>query len=538
VESFFIDRSNYLVQEIGDVLGYKQIVKEISKDIFCDVVAYKLHSVSYLYILLHNVFGEDIAKNFIKIIYDEKDGKTIKEYKIVPNDWFFSPKKDHNFLRLYVLCNYVLDEFNKNDQVIENDEKCVYEYIKEVKELLNTVMDLENDKNISSFEKLYKENFPNYYPTFKVVKNYLSQIYEWLRVYGFDLDDIVNDIKYSNKKYIYNFNFLWNTRFQVLEKNQKNKKNQIEKDIVPRKGKFRNEIHTKVSGLSDIEENVYLLTFRKFRKDLFRGAKKSFDFDGFIKNAYDQDRWMAYGIYDMVMLEKKDINIDLISELNEIKKSMVSFDEKEDIYFFDSKHLLMKLSKKCITHLKNKKNGENGKNFNLIANIEIKKDSEQENGYHNLSDAIEGIYKIFEKNSDFYKMDLYKSLGPKDITLIVQKVDIDTLFKIVNALNSEVLELNRTFSVFCSNDTNLSIKGKDDKYNFVTYIRVPKDKKRDMEEVLSELKGSANIFQTTGVMDYTIVWRDIVLLEDLFEKYKKIVPLVTDFQTKIEKVVL
>jgi hypothetical protein len=244
--------------------------------------------------------------------------------------------------------------------------------------------------------------------------------------------------------------------------------------------------------------------------------------------------WIAYGIYDFAYLESKDNSVNLY------KDEYIPL--HCDLYYFDSKYILMEVAEPI-------EGTYQDSGFSLIMNIELKKtelknkeiSKEKMSGYNNLNGAIDEIYKAldcFRKNIKF--ANIYKSLGPKDLTVIIEEAELKTLYEIIKKINS-LVEINRTFTIFCSlNGT--SKKNIGDDFILNSYIRVPKgsklfdDKDSKAKEIFESIAKNKNeVFYTTGVMDIAIKWNHTKTLQELFDEYEKLIPYMTDYQTKIEK---
>ena len=161
-------------------------------------------------------------------------------------------------------------------------------------------------------------------------------------------------------------------------------------------------------------------------------------------------------------------------------------------------------------------------------------------GYENLKEAIDDISKQLSN----VKYALYKSLGSKDLTLVVEDYNIDKLYKIIENIN-EIKNVNRAFSIFCTKEAPENI-GNDNSegLRIVSYLRLPKnDKKQKKQKYIEEIKNiieeegykiEVKIYRVTGVMDLKLEFETFDL-NLVFEIYKKIIPYITDYQTKIEK---
>ncbi len=545
LKTFFDDNSNRLVREIGDVLGYEWLTKELSQDIYADIIAYEIHGYSYVLTLVHNLLGEKISKDFIEVVYED-DGNRIEKYNFKPNDWLFSPKREHNHLRIYFMLSLLaMDKKQCNKEIkreeiiafIKNTLDLIIELISNTtfKKTFNCKASLENKKN--GFEKLYRENFPNYYSTYEVVKIYLKQLTDFLLsidrkiIIPKNLKKILKQINFID------FNPLWEERFLVINNNE---------NKVPYKGKFRQFIHREISDIEYLKNNdengIWVLTLRKVRKDYinkkFTSETSLDDFKKKMKEIMDDthslinQKFIAYGIYDYAYLEKKENTLNVKELLEEILNKK----RENELFYFDSKSILMKISETVYGKRDTEK-----KAFSLIINIELIKDSKKPNGYKDLKKAVESLSKTLkDKQEMFEKADIYKSLGPKDLTVIIQNSNINNLYEIINYIYKEDAKeklINRTFSIFCSkhyeDNQNLQIE---ENYSFVTYIRVARNNKG--EELIKKIRNedkTAEIFQTSGVMDFRIKWSE-KSISKLFEKYEKLYSYITDYQTKIEKI--
>jgi len=654
IKDFYEDNSNKLVHRVSEILGYSLVVTELSKDIFADILSYKIHGFSYILTVFHNLLGENIAKDFLEIEY-AKDGKNVR-YNIKPNDWIFSAKREHNLLRLYIL----LEIFEDDNSDIKNNS-LMLSVSNQMKKLLESVIVLDKDSKVSSdsFEYYYTKSNSGNKSTYNAVKNYMQQLFNYLRDYKkYDrvdmLLDSVSQIKTKDiksrerhKKIGVDFITLWKERFDVINKEDEEDDfnlKKIKKIKVPYKGKFRFEIHKYISEIEYLKDKkqptIKVLTLRKARKDLVNKIYKNRDLlnslsqqfnknficeenskivsklmkevlklnfkdniDSFlldksslfkdynlvkIINCYKNKKlseikvndkeykefvwlykllyiiknydklpkmfldnmknnikvddkyrdklksWVAYGIYDFAYLESKSSTINLY------KDDYIPL--HCDLYYFDSKYILMEVAKPIIGCFKN-----NG--FSLIMNIELKKtelynkkilSKKAMSGYNDLNKAIELIHKGLK----FYKREfgyanIYKSLGPKDLTVIVEDARLKTLYNIIKKINASS-EVNRTFTIFCSlNDSNINI---DDGFELNSFIRVPKGSKlfdngnSEAKNIFKDIVNSGNeIHYTTGVMDIAIKWKTVKEMDELFIQYQKLIPYMTDYQTKIEK---
>ncbi len=506
IEKFFSDNSNHFIQKVQDVIGYDEYIKDLSKEIMCDLYGYKMHKESYIYALFHNVIGEKLAKDYLKVKHT-KDGE---ECEILPNDWYFLQKKDHSILRLHFLL--AIDK--NNNKPFEN-----------MREILNSIMPLNitkksNSNAVDGFEAIYTYNYPNFKPSYESVQSYLEQLLQcfvkWFKKI---------DLKFNNIENSPDFNEIWQKRFDKLEEYDN-------QDIVLHQNYFRREINKKVSKIEYFEGNedkklAYLLTLKKIRKD-----------ENSIQDYHTNN--IVYGIYDDFTLENKENSFNVTNTLELLLKQ--AEEESTKLRFFNTKHVLTKACDSIDGATSCKTKG-----FSVIFNIELLKNANKPDGYDNLDGAIKEIAKVLrEKNDNFYKADIYISLGPKDITVIVEKSSLQTIFHLTETLNLKE-QIMRTFSIIFSkieekNSQNKSTKIEDG-FRFVSTFRLSEKGQsfiKDYKEFLGNFKEKTDdIVEITGVMDVRIVWKTKDA-DDIFAFYNKMIEnsYVTDCQTRIEKILM
>jgi len=637
LQKFFENESNKFVRRIGDILGYEWVVKELSKDIFSDIVSYKIHGFSYILTMFHNLLGENIAKDFLEINYFDDITKS-EEYAIFSNDWIFSAKREHNLLRLH----FLLALFKKDMKAKKSNTKRAKreeELTEAMQSFLDTIMVLEYNKPapLDSFEYYYLHNNPANLSTYMAVKLYMQELFYHLLNYPFyhhidrqlEQEKVLCIVSQNADTSIgVDFQVLWDDRFDVIRRSSYTK--------VPYKGRFRLEIHKKISHIPYLKDKesvpIKVLTLRKVRKDLvnkvyqykhkvdahflnlgditpqsyenlkslesysivkeylalfpYKKEKKLNDYSikellnysikhnllklqeyqeeftifYFMKNvdefaeyflenleASTKDeqkviKWITYGIYDFAYLETKENEVDLYED------TLNSFIDCK-LYYFDSKSILMQVEEPIKGKLEASSTDEE-KNFSLIVTIELKKaknkdrfctanDKEFMNGYNNLAQAIKDLQDTLESfNTNIGRATIYKSLGPKDITVIVENAPIDTLYQIIESIN-KLSEVNRSFSIFTSQTLDVSLE---EEYELNSYIRVPKnskifthDSRASSYKAFENIGKENTISLTTGVMDIKINWKNIKTIRELFKEYQKLIPYMTDYQTKIDK---
>lgn len=526
---FLHDTSNNFVQKVQEIIGYEEYGNDLAKVIMCDVIAYQTHKESYVYTLFHNIIGEKLSQDFLKIIYDGKQ----EHFKILPNEWFFSQKKDHSILRLHFMLSFI-----KDDPSYKNMSK-----------ILNNIMPLpaltNNDSNLQGFNKIYKYNYPNYYNSYQTVQTYLSQLLNVLLLWKEKKINALPTIENSP-----NFQKIWEERFQQQSDNEEEK--------VPHQNNFRREIHSQVSNIDFLknidkdESIIYLLELGKARKDLPKSIFNGDDITQMISKEIEEEgkgidtkpnplKLSVYGIYDWIVLKEKSSSINIIEKFEELSNKPT---RKNCLKYFITKQVLMKIHQ----GFENEKKIEDKNLFSVIFNIEIAKKIDNDkctNGYNNLNKAITYIETKLDSQKDYFqKADIYKSLGPKDITVIVQNASLSSIFELLELLNQqrnhederdEEGEILRTFTILCSEfGKNLII---DKGFSLISYLRISNNFKRDDVKKLKDKNTMLRFTEVTGVMDFRIHWKESISVQDVFDFYNNMIEksYLTDFQTKIEK---
>ena len=193
---------------------------------------------------------------------------------------------------------------------------------------------------------------------------------------------------------------------------------------------------------------------------------------------------------------------------------------------------------------------ENKNDFSVIFNIEISKRIDNKsctNGYDSLKSSIENIVEKVSKEENklqFHKANIYKSLGPKDLTLIVENTSLAFIFNLLNQLNKEKSaywnkgKILRTFTMLCS---ERHVKPKLEKgFALISYLRISNNfQKEDIKRIKNE-QTMLCMHEITGVMDYRVQWKPNIAIEEVLNFYNEMLEdsYLTDFQTKIEKEII
>jgi hypothetical protein len=426
---------------------------------------------------------------------------------------------------------------------------------KNMSKILNNIMPLDpkisnKETEFQGFNKTYKYNYPNHYNSYNSVQNYLSQLFMVLSQWKHQNDKKISNLPKIEKSP--NFEKIWTERFELQIKND---------EMVPHQNNFRREIHKQISNIEFLnnEKNkdepiIYLMELGKARKDLPQGTLADSDITKFISKELDKKKnqidtkgkvlkLSVYGIYDWVIIKEKNSEINIVDKLNElISHAQIIDNPKENLKHFITKQVLMKVHE----GYNNPSMSSKTDYFSVIFNIEIAKkinNDECTNGYNDLNGAIQYIAKQLKKNQEHFRnANIYKSLGPKDITVIVQDASLESIFKLLEALNQQrynkenkKVEILRTFTILCSTfGKNIIIKSG---FSIISYLRISDNFKHADIEKLKDNTKMERFTEVTGVMDFRIHWKKDILVQDILDFYSLMIEksLLTDFQTKIEK---
>ena len=531
IKLFLNDKSNNYVQKVQDVIGYDEYGEDLSKVIFCDVIGLKTHGESYINALFHNILGEKLSKDYLKITHDEEN----EYFKILPNEWYFVQKKDHSILRLHFLLSLSKDHSD----------------YKNMKKLVNNIMPLTaDDKPYPGFDQTYRYNYPNFRASYQSVQNYLTQLLKRLEKW-----EKINQNKLDAIKPLKNpdFNKLWENRYEVQRGGE---------DTVMHQNNFRQSIHTEISKIDYLatsheknESIIYLMELGKARKDINQNKDiniiqmitDNIDKD---KNASDEEervtKLSVYGIYDWVTITRKRSSFNITERFENLLQKIPTENTSpivDGLRYFKAKQVLMKVHQTIKGHNQNNINPE----FSVIFNIELSKkidSSECTNGYNKLKLAISNIAKKLDKHlNNFKTATIYKSLGPKDLTLIINDASLEFIFEFLTELNkqesdSEEGKVLRTFTMLCSEFNKLPKI--EDNFVLISYLRISNDFKEDDLEKMKQNTLMRSLHEVTGVMDFRVEWKKEASIADVLNFYNEMLEhsYLTDFQTKIERELL
>jgi hypothetical protein len=413
----------------------------------------------------------------------------------------------------------------------------------ELKRLLNSIyhiddkfenFDLYTSSCLNDVYKDYHNYRGDYNKVKEIIKNVCNDLVEFFKKNRY-IEKIIQKVGFSKKekqetKYktipIY-FNDIWHKRFEVLKENK-----------TIHRFEYRKQLHQftleKLIDNGYLEEkNIipYSMVFLKFRID--RLMRQPIKFKKNIKSG------RVLGIYDYVYFRKLDTKF-------KIDKFYPLYDEEnKDIKYYESSYSLMKI----LNDTKGNKNTNEKNALNAIIQVEISKNLENSNNnkdiYENLYEDLVNIHNIFEDEFEndkdkYYTIEYFKSLGPKDITIVIEFATINFIFKVKKTLYNR---FKRTFTTFYLNNEVDTSKIVSNKRNpFVSYLRMnPNYDNKNFEEKCRKYKSYIKIiFLKTGVMDFRIVWNSGVTLKELHKFYDELLieKMVSDIQTSIDENIL
>lgn len=589
--------------------GIRNLSKILPSEIIADTIAFLYHGTSYIYALTHKLIGEGLSNTFKAVedmgkeYYDEHhniinaSGINI-ENSILISRYRFNYKRDLIFIRLYILLEIRKIILNKKNN-IANKLNCVafnnkkilhsdlenkfsdkkFSNIDEIERLLNSMYHINssikfNEETSSSLDILYKD-YHNFYNDYKRTQDIIERLYygisSFFRKNQYIIIDILSLSKNNESKSNYldipkHFNDIWYKRFFALNQNK-----------TIHRYEYRKKLHGKtleklISEKLLFVENIqpYSMVFIKFRIDklnTYKGISK-IEFKDKNKQIKEMEQGKVLGIYDYMYLRK----LDSPFTITKLYKPKYPNLEKLNIKYYESSFSLMKIMNDTIG-IFSKKN-----NMNAIIQIEIAKklkDSNERDIYENLYKNLKDIHNIFNQlskaNKDkYYKIEYFKSLGPKDIIIRIDSSSIDFIFKIKKILYKK---FNRTFTTFYIKNISYFEKLKkldwskanrnltliDFNYQWTEFCDKPIENKvvsNKKNPFVSNLRMHSqydnegfkkickkwnkyinNISLKVGVIDFVVLWKENTELDILYSFYENLLKdkMVADIQTYINE---
>ena len=499
--------------------------QSILEDIAIDIVSFLKHGNSYILTLATVHLGYHFASTFKR---NDSNGS----FDIAP--WEFNQKRDISMLRLFILVNFI-----ENNQIIKKlkNHKKFEQNSQEVKEISNIMNKLYFEEGIG-FKEIYT-NYHNYQEEYELImsliKSFTTDILSSI--------DFINEIKIiffkefnsktssdKLKNLPETFNDIWEHRLD----------NQFIQNTT--KLEYRKKVHNKT--IKKLIDNKYLssldilktyqITFVKTK--LPKTKDENFNYLDFSSVQDHNTYYNTLGIYDF-------IKINSPSRRNYSERNMLEeiYKKKQHYKSFIS---LMKIMDDILGDNKTKE-------FNAVIQIEVEKNLSAENihdTYDRLFEDLEKIREIFSDNRNieknkYKKVEFFKSLGPKDIVVIIYNCSIRTIYEIKRAIGKES-SLKRSYSTIFYDKLNSENLNINHEYTLSTEIRAHNTNEGDTNNIEDYLQKdefkNSTIYKVAGVMDYEIVWNESMQLSNINTIYTKLIQegLIQDLQTMISKKLL
>ncbi len=556
-----------------------KLIPLLSEEIFSDVISFLYHGNSYLYAISHKQLGEGLSNSY-KTIYDSCydknhqiiDTQNIKNIKSAFNISIlrFNYKRDSIFIRIYVLLN-IRDILRKNINFFSDnrqykelflDEKFEFSknnfnVVNNLKRLLNSIYNIEKKgripNSLESYYLKYKNYNEEYISALSTVENSIKIITKYFNENTKILYNILNIEKNHLKRSTYrdvlptHFNEIWNKRYDALKENKTIHRFEYRKKLhkkvyeklllnnliydssipynikVYSHSKSNNfKFYASIPYISKEEIKPYSMVFSKFRLDEINNYN---DIEELPSHNDIIAQGKVLGMYDYMYIKK----LNETYTIEKIYKPKMYFDK---LKYYESYYSLMKI-------LSNKNGNLNNEQNILSATIQIEVMKNLNSGtkdiYNDLYQDLVDINNILNKidKRTYKKIEIFKSLGPKDIIVHINQATIETIYELKKDFYNK---FNRTYTTLYLNNYDLCFK--DTKYYFVSNLRM--SSKFTIQEFKNIYKDEKNIFTIslkTGVMDYVIVWKREAKLNDIINFHNKLLEkkLIYDIQTSIEE---
>jgi hypothetical protein len=528
-------------RDIAYFLEDKPKFKEkIPDEILADILALLHHGDSYLLTLIHSFLGYYLHSSF-KVNNTEKNAEEKNAQVEIAGEWHHIYNRDNVFLRLVTLIDVrdTLKKEKKEEKKLFFINSATDQAIEETKELLGKIYPIYKNSNASNSIQRYFDAWHNYRESYHDMKFVIDSFYQSIK--NFSLEHSSFFIKYLNQmnkdrtqdrtntsKLPQHFNDIWKKRFEQCPK-QENDEVQfcLEKNYIPHQSELRKKIHFKTLNQLIKEELVTPQEIQPYNLELIKYKAldlKEDEREELEKNMKSEACEHILGIYDQMQLTKLSSGTPEVSSY------------KRGIKKYSSKISLLKVLSDIGDEKKNP-NETNSISLNLTIQIELNKNIKKRDIYEDLYKDIKEIHKdLNEKKSDFLNVQVFKSLGTKDVVLKIEGVELENLY----ALKSHFAnKFYRTFSIISykkynkTNETKIPLG-----YKLFSVLRVNnKDSIDRVKDMIQKNKQITHADLLTGVMDIRIQWSNETTFEDIPSIYNKFMAenIIADMHTKLTK---
>lgn len=552
------------------IKGYEE---KISEEIIADLFSLMCHKESYIVSLFHVLIGRNFSETFIK-----------NNVSIL--NWEY--KRDFSITRLWILM-FIWDKFLEEEE-LESENKISKDknaYIG-LKGILDNLYNITPESHNGDLFEVYNTNYANLYDGYELISSTISkliiitlnEIEDVLGNYDFrknELDgSLLSSNYYENKlieisdEYVnlgdltifHSLKLISETIFNKL-KMKNNKYTPINNLKFGTLWKKR-YTHARKEGELKITHNQY--TFRKsmfesdkeFSKKLSIGKAYELKYykigrDNFheILNHNENSVESIKSIINELNLESNkyskkcnNLNASFLFDIYDYVTIQEELEEKKFIYeykkqiestlkFYTYNHSLVEIEFKDKKKISKEKTEDQF--ISILMHLQLFE--------NNISSVSSICLQLQDLLDDEFR--IYKSLGPKDLVLQVEYINLDKVFELKETIGS-LSELRRTSTSIYLNDlyANGEILKKKEELEFYSVLRLKKNNTSNppinwKDELKSDqlLKKNMNqIITSSGVTDVEIIWKyfSIETIDKLIKKLSDM-SILSDIQNKVRK---
>ena len=510
-----------LIHEIGHILNqnreYQQFKKELDQiieqpykfadpgfveEIYGDIIGYLYGGTSYILALFYSIAYKSFNILFFNIEYE--DIQYIKPDKNTI-DW-------RRFIEINIRLSLLIEIF-ENDENTKTISDEIKNHIRCIKMFINKYISYEENEN--ELFSIYKR-IPIYADNYKEI---LDVINVWRNAVLASLD--IFESGYATNEFITKYKPIFPCLWE-----QKIKK----EDKWLHKNNLREMLLKKVfENGTEIESEPYELVFIKKRFDNEELANINIQniFYLLTNDGRETLEYHTFGIYSSMILAKKCSEIDY----KEIKNYLQDEQNNEQMRgFYTVKYPLVKLKEV-------EGNENNNKNYGAVLQLQLSQMDEEniEKGFSEINTKL----KNFEGN--FSRCYIFKSLGPNDFLIFIEKIDIEDIFDLKKMFNEEKDIFRRSFTTIflMQQEGNNDNSSNCNTCKIISRVRLKKPISVFIKfiEENGDLSKKINFYCSTGALDVTIYWNEESprkVFDIILNNLNSHSDLISDIQTSIE----